>query len=74
MKTGKGAILHDDKTSEITGSLIIGSVHYEIKGHRVNAIRTHLYVRQTSTDEPTQGDLFEDERSGDAGARKRDLV
>jgi len=59
-KGGKGVLMADPKEPTIiTGYLIIGDEHYEIKAHRISAIRTHLDVRRIKETEQ-QEDLFDE--------------
>jgi hypothetical protein len=71
-KRGKAVLLESKHEPTITGYLIIGTMHYEITGRRINDIRSDLTVKQIPDDEHdarAQMDMF-DGRSGQSGERK----
>jgi hypothetical protein len=68
-KRGRGVLLADSHGPTLSGYLVIGNDHYEIKGQRMTAIRTNLDVRHLGEIE-NQGDLFEPRGEGD---RERSL-
>jgi hypothetical protein len=72
MKPMRGVLFFSDDEPQITGYLVIGNQHFEIAGWHASDIRADLSIKRTSKPEQ-QADMFDD-RSCEAGERKRDLA